>query len=279
MKHYDKIFFAIAVIAAGASCAFYFMNAPKGELLRGRVESLEQKQPSGIAWKNIVVPALQVASIEWPEVRAQDEAGKWFFQVFTPPQIWVDKKGNFMTESPYYKEVARQSFALKYVGVSNEPYPIKYLGYFGTKKEPVIQFVDTVKNLSFIGKLNEEIVADAPSTGKKIKLGLTPKKFDIKRVRNNENNTIADIATVVLFDNSLKGATNLACGANEDDHHYTGLNIPRDVGEVEYNDLAKIVDGGICPQCGKHTLRSGKRRSRRQFNVAHECAFVFRRQE
>lgn len=44
---------------------------------------------------------------------------------------------------------------------------------------------------------------DAPSTGKKIKLGLTPKKFDIKRVRNNENNTIADIATVVLFDNSL----------------------------------------------------------------------------
>ena len=61
------------------------------------------------------------------------------------PQIWVDKKGNFMTESPYYKEVARQSFALKYVGVSNEPYPIKYLGYFGTKKEPVIQFVDTVK--------------------------------------------------------------------------------------------------------------------------------------
>ena len=70
MKHYDKIFFAIAVIAAGASCAFYFMNAPKGELLRGRVESLEQKQPSGIAWKNIVVPALQVASIEWPEVRA-----------------------------------------------------------------------------------------------------------------------------------------------------------------------------------------------------------------
>ena len=58
----------------------------------------------------------------------------------------------------------------------------------------------------------------------------------------------------VLFDNSLKGATNLACGANEDDHHYTGLNIPRDVGEVEYNDLAKIVDGGICPQCGKHTI-------------------------
>ena len=59
----------------------------------------------------------------------------------------------------------------------------------------------------------------------------------------------------VLFDNSLKGATNLSCGANEENHHYVGLNIPRDVGEVEYNDLAKIVDGGICPQCGKHTIK------------------------
>ena len=108
-----------------------------------------------------------------------------------------------MTESPYYKEVARQSFALKYVGVSNEPYPIKYLGYFGTKAEPIIQFENTATNLSFIGKLNEEIIAAAPSTGKKINLGLTPKKFEIKRVKNDKNNTISDVVTVVLYDKSL----------------------------------------------------------------------------
>ena len=112
MKYYDKIFFVIAVIVAGLSCGYYFMNEPKGELLEARVQTLEKKLPAGIPWKKIIVPELKVTSIEWPEVRAQDEAGKWFFQVFTPPQIWVDKKGNFMTESPYYKEVARQSFAL-----------------------------------------------------------------------------------------------------------------------------------------------------------------------
>ena len=203
MKYYDKIFFVIAVIVAGLSCGYYFMNEPKGELLEARVQTLEKKLPAGIPWKKIIVPELKVTSIEWPEVRAQDEAGKWFFQVCTPPQIWVDKKGNFMTESPYYKEVARQSFALKYVGVSNEPYPIKYLGYFGTKAEPIIQFENTSTNLSFIGKLNEEIVASAPSTGKKINLGLTPKKFEIKRVKNDKNNTISDIVTVVLYDKSL----------------------------------------------------------------------------
>ena len=29
---------------------------------------------------------------------------------------------------------------------------------------------------------------------------------------------------IVLFDRSLKGTTNLVCGANEVDYHYTGLN-------------------------------------------------------
>ena len=55
----------------------------------------------------------------------------------------------------------------------------------------------------------------------------------------------------VLYDNSLKNTHNLSCGANKLDHHYTGLYIPRDVGEVEYNDFAKIKEGGICPKGGK----------------------------
>ncbi|HEX3077733.1 MAG TPA: proline--tRNA ligase [Lachnospiraceae bacterium] len=58
----------------------------------------------------------------------------------------------------------------------------------------------------------------------------------------------------VLFDSSLKGSRNLICGANEDEYHYTGFNIDREVGEVEYHDFAKIKEGGICPQCGKHAI-------------------------
>lgn len=59
---------------------------------------------------------------------------------------------------------------------------------------------------------------------------------------------------VVLFDSSLKGTANLCCGANIMEHHYTGLNLKRDVGEIEYGDFAKIMDGGICPNCGKSTV-------------------------
>lgn len=58
----------------------------------------------------------------------------------------------------------------------------------------------------------------------------------------------------VIFDKSLEGTHNLSCGANKPDYHYTGLKISRDIGEVEYIDLAKIKEGGICPKCGKHTI-------------------------
>lgn len=58
----------------------------------------------------------------------------------------------------------------------------------------------------------------------------------------------------VLFDKSLKDTDNLACGANISEYHYTGLQIERDCGMVEYHDFAKIKDGGICPKCGKHAI-------------------------
>jgi prolyl-tRNA synthetase len=59
----------------------------------------------------------------------------------------------------------------------------------------------------------------------------------------------------VLYDNSLKGIENLCCGGNIDGKHYTGLNLERDVENVEYHDFAKAADGGICPCCGKKSLR------------------------
>ena len=58
----------------------------------------------------------------------------------------------------------------------------------------------------------------------------------------------------VLFDKSLENTHNLSCGANKLDHHYTGLKISRDIGDVEYIDLAKIMEGGICPKCGKPAI-------------------------
>ena len=59
----------------------------------------------------------------------------------------------------------------------------------------------------------------------------------------------------VVIDSSLKGATNLSCGANKEEYHYTGFSPERDLPkETEYVDVGKILEGGICPVCGKPTV-------------------------
>jgi len=59
----------------------------------------------------------------------------------------------------------------------------------------------------------------------------------------------------VLIDRSLKDAVNLCCGANEKDFHYIGVSMERDCGDVQYLDLAKAAEGGVCPRCGAPSLR------------------------
>ena len=70
----------------------------------------------------------------------------------------------------------------------------------------------------------------------------------------------------ILFDKTLEGIENLCCGGNEVDYHYTGLNIKRDIGDVEYVDVSKIRTGDICPCCGKKRIPRWLR----------DCAAVFR---
>ena len=61
-----------------------------------------------------------------------------------------------------------------------------------------------------------------------------------------------------VWDRSLVGIESLVCGANEADYHYTGMNVARDIGEVDYVDVAKIYEGAVCPVCGKPVIAINK---------------------
>ncbi len=63
-----------------------------------------------------------------------------------------------------------------------------------------------------------------------------------------------DGKAIVVYDLSLKGLNSLVAGANEEGYHVKGVNLSRDVGDVEYVDVAKITEGAICPKCGKKTI-------------------------
>ncbi len=56
------------------------------------------------------------------------------------------------------------------------------------------------------------------------------------------------------IDVSLKGIDGIVAGANKEGFHYVGLNLERDLENVEYFDISKIKEGGICPCCGKPSI-------------------------
>lgn len=54
----------------------------------------------------------------------------------------------------------------------------------------------------------------------------------------------------IIADNLLRGANNLYSGANKNDYHIGGIDLMRDVPNVEYYDLRIVESGEKCIQCG-----------------------------
>jgi len=84
----------------------------------------------------------------------------------------------------------------------------------------------------------------------------------LKQVRVLENKGKSSYAGdaghfVVLMDEALRGRKNLVGGANELDHHFTGLTAGVDFEVTAYADLRNVVEGEGCPRCGE-PLKLGK---------------------
>ena len=62
---------------------------------------------------------------------------------------------------------------------------------------------------------------------------------------------------VVLLDKALEGRRNLVGGANEADHHFTGLNLGADFTVTAVADLRNVNEGEGCPRCGE-PMKLGK---------------------
>jgi prolyl-tRNA synthetase len=53
----------------------------------------------------------------------------------------------------------------------------------------------------------------------------------------------------IIADHSLSGRSGLTTGANEDDWHYTGVSVERDIAVDEWADLREVSAGEACPMC------------------------------
>ncbi|MFC2133050.1 proline--tRNA ligase [Bacteroidota bacterium] len=55
----------------------------------------------------------------------------------------------------------------------------------------------------------------------------------------------------IIADNRLKDGNNLYSGANKNDYHIGGIDLKRDVPDLEYYDLRYVQTGEKCPNCGE----------------------------
>ncbi|MDH4277646.1 MAG: proline--tRNA ligase [Acidimicrobiia bacterium] len=54
----------------------------------------------------------------------------------------------------------------------------------------------------------------------------------------------------IIADEALRGRTHMTTGANDDDWHYRGVDIERDIAVTEWADLREVSAGEPCVKCG-----------------------------
>jgi prolyl-tRNA synthetase len=63
-----------------------------------------------------------------------------------------------------------------------------------------------------------------------------------------------DLKYKIVFDNDLKDAENMICGANEIDYHYIGVNLKNLSEGTKFADLIAVKEGDLCPVCGEKLI-------------------------
>ena len=91
-KIYDKIFLVIAVLSLSTGVYLCVKNMGHGPTLSKSIEIEVKDSP----YKYKAIPTAEPQQANWPEPVAQSAGPEWIYDVFTPPEIYIDQAGNFV---------------------------------------------------------------------------------------------------------------------------------------------------------------------------------------
>ncbi len=157
----------------------------------------------------------------------EEEAPEANFAKFNTPNVkTIDELGKFFKVNPYYliKSVAKKAL------------------YDGDREEIVLFFLrgsDELQETKALNSINANDLIDI-SSDELEGMGLVAGFMGPLDLPNNIKK---------VFDNSLIGATNLICGANEKDYHYVGLDLELNKDEI-VDDIVSVKEGDKCIHCG-----------------------------
>ena len=158
----------------------------------------------------------------------KDTEDKALTKTFTPDIHTIEEICDFLhspleksCKAVVYQKNATDDYVVVFIRGDLDVNETKLTNFLGEEVHPAVITDDCGLNAGYIGPVNLTVTGDY----------------------------------TVIYDKSLQGTNNLSCGANEEEYHYTNLCMERDVPDAVYTDVAKIIENGICPACGKKAIR------------------------
>ena len=124
-NYYDKILLVAGGISltVGAVIATMFISTPDMESSAAVISQSLQ----GESFKRMPIPQIQPNLANWPEAPKQSTG--WVYDVFTPPQIFLDNEGNFTIKPPYEDVYVVEPFGLYLAKLERPLYRVQMDGY------------------------------------------------------------------------------------------------------------------------------------------------------
>lgn len=194
--HYEKLALAIAVGAVIAGSAWTWERRMKSEeISRERVApNLSDAVP--------VLPETRALSEPraWPKPSAQSAGADWFYELFTPPDIYYHAAARAFTVSrPQMAE--RESDRLsgyELLTVKRAPYRLQLAGYFGASEDYLVAFVSSQLPQTLLAREGQRFA----------ELGLVFESFEVRKVpvESETPGAVFDVAAFATVHDERTGA-------------------------------------------------------------------------
>ena len=123
-KIYDKLFLVLAVLVLCSGVFLYLEYTGKAPTSFASIEV----EVVGISYQNEDIPSAQTQEVSWPEPTSQSAGPEWIYDVFTPPEIYIDQDGNFVPTG-WKPAPPPAPFGVYLSDIIREPYRIQLEGY------------------------------------------------------------------------------------------------------------------------------------------------------
>lgn len=161
-KFYDKLLLAIASLALLAGVGFYFSKSSAVPAVQPQVSIQTADNPYQ------QVPVLLSTDDEgasWPaaaeqSIHTEDQKKGWIYDVFTPPKIFINEKGEFVSEG-FEPPVPLPPFGIYLAEIEREPYRIQIEGYIeegpGDASKSLVLLYDEERSKSLRSRVGETV--------------------------------------------------------------------------------------------------------------------------